>query len=59
MSNQPDEAEFVAVCGLYCGGCPVFRASGDKALAEKIAHRIWVFPSIGSAAAVVEQRRVT
>ncbi|MGA7677494.1 MAG: DUF3795 domain-containing protein [Dehalococcoidia bacterium] len=37
MSRQPAEAKLVAVCGLYCGACPVLRASGDKALAERIA----------------------
>ena len=37
MSTQPAEVKLVAVCGLYCGGCPVFRASGDRALAERIA----------------------
>jgi hypothetical protein len=59
MSTQPAEAELVAVCGLYCGACPVFRASGDRALAERIAQARDIFPSSESAAAVVGWRRAT
>jgi len=29
--------ELVSPCGLYCGGCPLYRARTDKGLAERIA----------------------
>jgi hypothetical protein len=42
MSKQPVEARLVAVCGLHCGACPVFKASGDRALAERIAQNVGI-----------------
>jgi len=59
MSTQPAEAELVAVCGLYCGACPVFRASGDRAPSPRELPRQGIFPSSESAAAVVGWRRAT
>lgn len=29
--------ELISPCGLYCGGCPLFQACTDKALAERLA----------------------
>ena len=37
MSTQQSEDQLVAVCGLYCGACPVFKASGNIALTESIS----------------------
>ena len=34
------DAGLVAPCGLYCGGCPLFRAYGDDAFAERLAERL-------------------
>jgi len=42
MTNQRDNANLVAVCGLYCGACPVFKAREDRALAERIAQNIGI-----------------
>ncbi len=42
MTNQPDNANLVAVCGLYCGACPVFKAREDRALAERIAQNMGI-----------------
>ena len=39
MSDNAD-AGLVAPCGLYCGGCPVFRAGSDSALAERISQTL-------------------
>ena len=36
--------ELVAPCGLYCGTCPIYKASSDRALAEKIAQRRGISP---------------
>ena len=36
--------ELVAPCGLYCGACAVYKASSDRALAEKIAQRRGISP---------------
>lgn len=41
MSNT-DMLNLIAPCGLYCGGCPLYRARNDQALAEKLAQRIGV-----------------
>ena len=37
--NSEDKLQLVAPCGLYCGGCPLYQARTDRALAEKIAQR--------------------
>ena len=44
MSAQLDSTKLVAPCGLYCGGCPIFRASSDSALAEKLAQTLSIPP---------------
>ena len=44
MSVQPNDAKLVAPCGLFCGACPVFKASGDSALAQKLAQTMGVSP---------------
>ena len=36
--------KLVAPCGLYCGGCYVFKAGRDKALAQEVATRYGVSP---------------
>jgi hypothetical protein len=42
MSIEAGDANLVAPCGLFCGACPVFRASGDSALAERLAKTLGV-----------------
>lgn len=42
MSTQKDNAKLAAACGLYCGACPVFKATEDRALAEKIAQNMGI-----------------
>ena len=44
MSVQPNDAKLVAPCGLFCGACPVFKASGDSALAQKLAQTLGIPP---------------
>ena len=36
------EKKNVAVCGLYCGICPVYRAPTDRALAKRIASNLGI-----------------
>jgi len=38
------EKELIAVCGLHCGVCPIYLATKDRALAEKIASKRGVKP---------------
>ncbi len=38
--SDDNNAELVAPCGLYCSGCPIFRASSDSALAERISQTL-------------------
>jgi len=42
VSAQTDSIELVAPCGLYCGACTVFRATGDSARAEKLAQTMGI-----------------
>ncbi len=42
MMSNTDMLKLIAPCGLYCGGCPLYRARSDKALAERIAQRMGV-----------------
>ena len=42
MAVQSDEAKLVAPCGLYCGACPVFVASSNSTLAQKIAQTLGI-----------------
>jgi hypothetical protein len=42
MSVEAGDANLVAPCGLFCGACPVFRASGDSALGERLAKTLGV-----------------
>ena len=46
MSVQRGDAKLAAPCGLYCGACPVFRAtaSGDSASLQRIAQTMDVSP---------------
>lgn len=44
MSVQLDDAKLAAPCGLYCGVCPVFMASSNNALAEKLAQTMGLPP---------------
>ena len=44
MSYQTDDIKFVAPCGLFCDSCPVFRASSDDALAQRIAQTLDIPP---------------
>jgi hypothetical protein len=44
MSVEASGANLVAPCGLFCGACPVFRASGDGALVERLAKTLDVPP---------------
>jgi len=37
MSTVVADKDLIAYCGLYCGACPVFKASSDSALAERLA----------------------
>ncbi len=37
--SSDDKLKLVAPCGLYCGGCLLYKACTDKVLAEKIAQR--------------------
>lgn len=39
MGND-DDVRLVSPCGLYCGGCPVFRAGTDEAFAARLAERL-------------------
>ncbi|MBI4287691.1 MAG: DUF3795 domain-containing protein [Chloroflexi bacterium] len=39
-----DDATLVAPCGLFCGACPIHRASADAALAERIG-KLWGRPA--------------
>ena len=34
----------IAPCGLHCGVCPVYLATEDRSLAEKLAQRMGVAP---------------
>lgn len=42
MSVQTDEVQLVAPCGLYCGTCPVLKASNDSVLAQKLAQTMGI-----------------
>jgi len=42
MSVESDGAKLIAPCGLFCGACPVFKASGDSALAERLAQTLGI-----------------
>jgi len=44
MSLQEEDIRLVAPCGLYCGGCPIFRASSDSALAERLSPTLGIPP---------------
>ena len=35
-----EERMLAAPCGLYCGACPILRATSDRSLAEKLAPQL-------------------
>jgi hypothetical protein len=42
MMSNTDMLKLTAPCGLYYGGCSLYRARSDKALAERMAQRMGV-----------------